>query len=723
MDLKEKIKEAICETVHDSIYTPLKPSDLMRFLEIDGQDAETAYYYAISELERDGLISFTKKGKIAAPELCGLVMGKYRGTSRGFGFVTPDTDVPGLNGDIFISKSKNGTAIDGDKVFVQIIKRRTAERAESAEGEILRVVERTRKSIMCTLEKRVRTFSTKRKKKSISLVYAYPDDTHLPLKVSIDPENDMGANDGDKVEVEIIRYPAPNEIAKGRIIRVFGASDSREANYMAILHERDIRTEFSLDAIEEAKLCESEPTVSDGRLDLRDKIIFTIDGADAKDLDDAISLEVTDNGYTLGVHIADVSHYVKEGSTLDTEAFERGTSIYFTDKVVPMLPKALSNGICSLNADVDRYALSALISLDKEGNILGCTPVESIINSKVRGVYSEVNDIIAHDKESEFYTKYEHVISTLSIMLELYRKLAKKSEDRGSLELESSEAKIILNDNGHPVDIIKRERGDAEKMIEQFMLSANEAIASWLHWQDMPCVYRIHEDPNPEKLQAFSAFAHNIGIDTAPLRAKQIYPSSLQKIMKDAKEKGLSSVVSNVMLRALAKAKYSSVNSGHFGLAIDMYCHFTSPIRRYPDLSVHRIIKNILHGKATGARLSELVRLAEDSAKMSSENELKALYAERDIEDLYKVVYMADHVGEEFDAVISSVNSFGMFAELENTCEGLIPIESLEGYYEYDEKNYRLSRGKKSYRLGQTVRVIIESADISLGKIEMSLAD
>ena len=721
--LKEQIKKEIIDLVEDEFYIPLKPSELMRFLELDDKESERAFYFALAELEHSGYVSFTKKGKVMLAELGGRLTGTFRGTSRGFGFFTPDENRAGIKGDIFIPSSKTGSAIDGDRVSVQVRSSKKRSDTENPEGEVVDIIERTHKSIMCTYEKRVRTFGARKKKTLPEFYFAYPDSTKLPFRVRISPHDDMGARDGDKVEVRLTQYPDAQNKAKGKIVRIFGNSDSREANYQAILYSHGIRTDFPDAVIAEAKKRESEELTVSGRRDLRDKIIFTIDGADAKDLDDAISLDVFEDKYLLGVHIADVSHYVKEGSALDAEAFLRGTSVYFTDKVVPMLPKELSNGICSLNGGVDRYALSAMVSLDRAGNILGCELVESVINSSVRGVYSEVNDILEKGENSSYNEKYSSVKSTLDNMIELYRVLEKKSAARGALELESSEAKIILDDKGHPIDIVKRERGESERMIEQFMLCANEAVATWLHWQSMPCVYRIHEDPNSEKIQSFSVFVHNLGIDVSPLRKKQLHSSSLQKIMSDAKEKELSSVVSNVMLRSLAKAKYSASNSGHFGLAIDLYCHFTSPIRRYPDLTVHRIVKTILHGKAEGAVLDHLIKFADESAKASSENELRALYAERDIEDLYKVVYMADKVGEEFDAVISSVNSFGMFAELENTCEGLIPIDSLEGYYDYDEKNFRLSRGKKSYRLGQSVRVVIESADISLGKIEMRLVD
>ncbi|MEE0970043.1 MAG: VacB/RNase II family 3'-5' exoribonuclease, partial [Clostridia bacterium] len=462
---------------------------------------------------------------------------------------------------------------------------------------------------------------------------------------------------------------------------------------------------------------------TDGRRDLRDMVIFTIDGADAKDLDDAISLQKTGDKYKLGVHIADVAEYVKEGSETDKCAMSRGTSVYFTDKVVPMLPKSLSNGSCSLFGGEDRYALSAFMTLSSDGEILETELCESIIRSRVRGVYSEVNDIFRNGSKSEFAEKYSEVIPSLAEMFELYKVLKKRSEGRGAVELDTEEAVILLDNKGIPTEIVPRERGDGERMIEQFMLCANEGVATFLTNLSLPCVYRIHESPSPEKLESFTAFAQGIGLDTRPLRGKKLYPSCFATVLEESRKKGLSAVLSNVMLRAMMKAKYSATASPHFGLAIDLYCHFTSPIRRYPDLSVHRIVKHMLNGEAVGERLTRLSSFAGESAARSSENELKALAAERDIDDLYKAIFMSDKVGEIFEGVISSVTSFGLFVQLPNTIEGLVPIDSLEGDFRFDEKHFVLSRGRLSYRLGQSVKVRITAADIPTRKISMAFDD
>ena len=461
-----------------------------------------------------------------------------------------------------------------------------------------------------------------------------------------------------------------------------------EANYTAILQENNIALSFSENALIEAKEKEKEPITSENRLDLRNEIIFTIDSYEAKDLDDAISVKKTENGYILGVHIADVSHYVTHASSLDKDAYERGTSVYFIDKVVPMLPKELSNIICSLNEGVDRLTLSAFMTLDNSGNIISTEIANSIINSKVKGIYSELNDIIEKEKDSEFYKKYENVYPTFKTMLELYGILKHKSEQKGAMELESDETKIILNEKGHPVDIIKRERGISERLIEQFMLCANEGVASFMYNAQIPCVYRVHDEPDREKINSFAIFARNLGIDVSPLKARNtITPSQLSLILKDSEEKGHLSIVSSVLLRSLMKARYSSLQKPHFGLNTEYYCHFTSPIRRYPDLSVHRILKSFLSGEITDKNIGAYEKFATLSSEMSSDNEVRAVRAERDIEELYKCIYMKDLVGEELDCVICSVNSFGFFAKTDKLCQGLVSIESLGGGFTYDREN------------------------------------
>lgn len=710
-ELKEKIKVFLNE--EDMSY---KPYELYEILCEEESNEYDIFYKSLDALEKEGELVYTKKGKIMAVKFSGVVKGTFRASARGFGFVTPDGAL-NKERDIFISRDNTFDAIEGDTVLVSLTKpRNRTTHGQSEEGKIVKIVSHTIKTLTGTL------LIARGRNKARPIFYIVPDNKKLNIDIIIEKFDLADADVGDKVEVEITKYPNGRNAGKGKIITVFGESDSLYANYNAVLHSHNIKTLFPKNVLEEAdKLAESDLFVSD-RLDLRGKTIFTIDGIDAKDLDDAISVEKTADGYVLGVHIADVSNYVTESSCLDEEAMARGTSVYFADKVVPMLPKALSNGICSLNAGVDRYTLSAFVSLDKNGNILDVDIKESIINSKIRGVYSELNDVIEKGSQSKYFEKYSSILdTTLPTMLELYEILSKKAAKRGALDIETSEAKIIVNEYNEPTDIIKTERGISEMLIEQFMLCANEGVANWLSWRDMPCVYRIHEEPDTEKIRSFDIFAHNLGINTTPLHSKKLHPTALRKVLGDAKEKNLDSILSKILLRSLMKAKYSSNCSSHFGLAIDKYCHFTSPIRRYPDLATHRIIKKVLKNEITDKNIGKYIAFASQAAINSSENEVKAQMAERDIEDLYKSVYMMNYIGETFKGVITSVTSFGFFVELDNTCEGLVPVSSLEGYYEFDERNYTLSNGFEKFSLGMEVEVVIEDVDIITRKTDMRL--
>lgn len=535
------------------------------------------------------------------------------------------------------------------------------------------------------------------------------------------PTGDVGAYEGELVEAVITRLPDRDGVCACRITRVYGAADSRRANYEQILVSSGIETEFSDEVTAAAEQSASRPLSAEGREDLRDTLILTIDGADAKDLDDAVSLEVTEDGYVLGVHIADVSHYVRGGDPIDREAMRRGTSVYFTDKVVPMLPRCLSNGVCSLNAGEDKYALSAHITLDRECRLKGVEFKKSIIRSSVRGVYSEVNDLFERGAESEFYAKYEQVYPMLLDMHELYKKREQIAYERGYVELESAEAQIILDADGEPVEIVRRERGDAERLIEQFMLLANEAAALYMSARHLPCVYRIHETPDEEKLENFLRLCHNHAIDTTALRHGDISAFSYSHILHQARERGIADIISDAMLRSFMKARYSEIRSQHFGLALDHYAHFTSPIRRYPDLSVHRILSVYLErGEEAAARYASFAR---ESAFKSSECELRALTAERAITDLYKTLYMKRREGEQFDARIISVQSFGFFCVLENTCEGFVPVSSLDGYYTYSEELGTLTSRRESFSVGEQVRIRVRYADVSRHKTEFEFIE
>ncbi|MBO5286855.1 MAG: ribonuclease R [Clostridia bacterium] len=706
------LKNAILDLLASSAYIPMSPTEMYEYLSKDLPDlAEEDFWRALFYLrDEEFSVAFTKKNKLVLSSALGYYKGIFSASPKGnFGFVITD------DGEYFIPPTLTFCAISGDTVVCKKFERSSKYYSKGNEAEVVAVIERGVREIIGTIA----SFNTLKGNNERLL----PDNTRIKYPIKIEKKHLNGAAAGQKVLCEIIYYPkSESDLIKCKVKEILGKSDSKEANYKAVLYENGITTVFPDKVLEEAEIVSKEEITTRGRLDLRDKTIFTIDSSEAKDLDDAISIETTDTGYILGVHIADVSHYVKQDSPLDKEALKRGTSVYFTDKVVPMLPKELSNGICSLNEGEDRYTLSALIHLDKDGNILFCELKKSVINSKIKGIYAELNDILERGEESEFYGKYAHVIEDFKKMYQLYGILKAKSESKGAMELESEETEILLDDDGHPIEIVKRERGETERLIEQFMLCANEAVATYLYNSGLPCVFRVHDEPDMEKINAFSLFARNLGIDVSPLRTKHtIKPSQLSRVLEDAREKGHLAIVSSVLLRSLMKAKYSSLQKPHFGLSTELYCHFTSPIRRYPDLTVHRIINALLNGEINEKTVELYERLANTSALMSSENEVKAIHAERDIDDLYKCIYMNDRIGQTYDAVISSVTAFGFFAKTENLCEGLVPIESLGNGFHFDKDNFTLSRGKTAYRLGQSVKIQVYDVDISARAITFSL--
>ena len=631
--------------------------------------------------------------------------GIFSGTKNGYGFVALESE----ERDVFIPREKTCGAIDGDRVALRY---HTFESAgvTRTEGTVTRIVEEVRHTVIGTLCEE----ESRHGRKRFVRFFVDPDDTKLSLLLYVDSPGD--ARLGDKVEVLLPPRRAGVDALVGTLLRTFGPAASREANYAAILSDCGIPTDFSREALAEAEEVARLPLEEAGRTRRTDEIIFTIDGAGAKDLDDAVSLTRSPKGnWLLGVHIADVSTYVRPRTSLDAAAMERGTSVYFTDKVVPMLPPALSNGACSLNAGEEKYALSCLMELDATGGFLSTRIERSIIRSRVRGVYSEVNDLFAQGEQSPFFEKYREVYPTLCEMHRLYLILAEKSRKRGALELDQTEAEILLDEQGEPVDIRPRTRGDAEKLIEQFMLAANEAVATLLSEKGLPCVYRVHEAPRPEKLAEFVTFAQNLGLHVSSLTGDREPDSAAFAALLDAaREKGLGEALSYPMLRTMAKAHYSEVCHPHFGLGIEKYCHFTSPIRRLSDLATHRAIEAVLLDGEAPQKYHSYVRRA---ALAASETELRALNAERRIEALYKTIYLAKHLGEVYPASVTSVTRFGVFAALPNTCEGLIPLTALSGVWEFDEGNLMLrSSSGDTLRLGDRITVSVEEADIPRGK-------
>ena len=675
-------------------------SELKRLVESVGVSYEGARFADVFEPggKREG------KAHVAGREE--RIIGLFSGSRRGFGFVVREGER-----DVFIPEDKTSGAIDGDTVeaVFHTFKNRFGE--EKTEGKITKIIEIGKRNIVGTLRKVRRGFG----KKSTFVYIIEPK--NMKMAENIEVMDTLDAYDGDMVEARLSRH---GRYVTASVIKCLGPSENFGANYMAALAESGIEVDFSPEALTLANRVSAAAVTTEGRRDLRDEIIFTIDGAGAKDLDDAISLKRVKGGYKLGVHIADVSYYVAEKSALERAAMARATSVYFIDKVVPMLPEALSNGACSLNAGEDKYAISAIIKLDGEGNILSCEIVPSVIRSCVRGVYSEVNELFLGTAGEEIKEKYNRVTPILMKMRELYLKLSEKSKKRGAIELETAEAYIRLDEDGMPTEIVKAQRGEGEKLIEQFMLTANEAVATKLTELSVPCVYRIHESPPEDKLDNLLIYLSNLGFNVTGIRtAGGVNVHALGKVIEQSFERGIERQTSYAILRAMSKAKYSEHHSAHFGLSIPLYCHFTSPIRRLSDLATHRIIRRVLfEGKAAGAYSA----YARRAAAAASDGELRALTAERKIEDMYKALYLSLRVGERFSATVSSVTAFGMFCELENTCEGLIPINDLGAEFFFDEKNLSLRSHNKVYRLGDSVDIVVEECDVNEGKVRFSLA-
>ena len=632
--------------------------------------------------------------------------GVFSGSKSGFGFVTVEES----ERDIFIPEDRTMGAIHGDLVEIIYHTYRTRDGETKTEGRVTKIVEYGITTIVGTLIHESAYMRGKRRMPE--KYYILPDDTRVDIRPTVsDP---AGAVDGDKVAATLVR----NYFPEAKITAVLGNTFSMGANYQAVLIESGMPLEFSPEELAEAERVAAEPLSDEGRVRFDGLTVMTIDGATAKDLDDAVSLVRRGDGWRLYVHIADVSHYVREKTALDRAVMSRGTSVYFTDKVVPMLPPVLSNGACSLNAGEEKYTLTAIIDLDKNGEILKTKVVPAIINSKVRGVYSEVNSILEKTADSATRVKYKSVLPLIERMHELYTILYKKAEKRGYLEMEVAEAEILLDTEGNPIAIEKRERGDAEKMIEQFMLTANEGVARLLSDSGIPCVYRVHEEPPPEKFSDFLTFVHNMGFDTSYISRDKATPADLSVLLGEAEKKGLATPISYSLLRSMSKAKYSDVRSRHFGLSLDYYCHFTSPIRRLSDLATHRIIHRVL---IEGKRAEAYKSYAKRAAVAATDAELRALGAERRIEGLYKTLYMSQYLDCEFDAVVSSITSFGMFAELDNTCEGLIPMSEMPGLFTFDEKNITMRSGRHVYRLGDRIRIRVEEADMIRGKLRFAL--
>ena len=696
---KQKIYGLIC----DDLYVPMKIKEIAILLDIP--KSERAELEAILEaLVGEGKVEVSKKGKYSKAS-ARLMTGIFESNARGFGFVRMEDGE-----DIFIGKDDRGGAIHHDKVQVKIT---AAPDGRRNEGTIVKVLEHGKTTIVGTYEAS-KTFG-----------FVVPDNARFTQDIFVPQEHSMGAVAGHKVLVEITEFGGNGKKPEGKIVEILGHINDPGTDILAIAKDYELPMEFSEKVLNQAMRVAKPVSEADmaGRLDLRGWQMVTIDGEDAKDLDDAVSLVMEGENYRLGVHIADVTNYVQEHSALDVEALERGTSVYLVDRVIPMLPHTLSNGICSLNAGEDRLALSCIMLISPKGEVIDHQIAETVINVDERMSYTSVNKILAlHDEEET--KKYETFVPMFRQMEKLAAILRKKRMKRGSIDFDFPETKVILNEKGWPVEIKPYERNVATRLIEDFMLIANETVAEDNFWQELPFVYRTHENPDPDKIKKLCAFIQNFGYNLH-LSGEELHPKELQKLLDKIEGSPEEALLSRLTLRSMKQAKYTVDCTGHFGLAAKYYCHFTSPIRRYPDLQIHRIIKDRLRNRMTEKRKEHYEKILPEVAKQSSERERRAEEAERETIKLKKAQLMSEHIGETFTGVISSVTGWGMYVELPNTVEGMVHITSLtDDYYRFVEETYELvgEATGKQYKLGQTVDIVVQSVDELMRTIDFVLA-
>ena len=637
--------------------------------------------------------------------------GIYRRNAKGFGFVK----VENMEDEIYISKDKSKNALNEDKVLIEIIEEKSENK--KAEGRIVEILGRQKDTIVGIFQK------------SKNFGFVVPDNKNFGTDIFISKKDCGKARNNHKVLVKITKYPKKGKNAEGKIIEILGGVNEAGVDMLSLIKEYDLPYVFPKAVVNEAKSKGNKINEKDikNRKDLRNDIVFTIDGQDAKDLDDAVSVKKLENGnYKLDVHIADVSYYVRENSLLDKEAQIRGTSIYMLGRVIPMLPRELSNGICSLNEGEDRYTLSCTMEINSKGNVVSSDVYKAVINVTKRMNYHDVQAIL-DDSNKEITKKYKDYISNFKLMEELAKILKNKRAEQGYLNLEIPESKIDLDINGRVTNISKYETSFANEIIEQFMLKANETIAEKFFWLDAPFIYRVHEEPDIDKVKELNKFLYNFGLKVKIVNEK-VYPTEFAKILEEVKQKDEEKVVSNLILRTLKVARYESENQGHFGIASKYYCHFTSPIRRYPDLFIHRIISNYLENKynVSDEFKNEYKAKAEQRATSSSDREKIATKVERESEDIKKAEYMENKVGEEYEGIVSSITQFGMFVELDNTVEGLIRFEHLGNeYFIYDENRKILigEKSKKTYKIGDKVKIRGISASKLLRQIDFEIIE
>ncbi|MBO5454262.1 MAG: ribonuclease R [Clostridia bacterium] len=696
-------KQLLDDFIHDKEYVPMKYKDIAAILGVPG-DEMIIFGELLDELVYDGRIIKERDGKYVPVETEAFVAGKFMKNRKGFGFVRSDEN---CSDDIFISAENSAYAMNNDRVLVKILK---PAGTSLAEGKIVKITSRKNTHIVGTIYV------------NRNVVFLIPDDENLGSDIFISNSKSKKYKSGMKAVAQIVRWPQPNKCAAGIITEILGFSGDKGVDVMSVIRNYGIRDTFSDSVTAQAKSKAASPVSLKKRKDLRNLLTITIDGADAKDLDDAVSLEKLKDMWRLGVHIADVSEYVTEGSILDKEAYKRGTSVYFADRVVPMLPEALSNGACSLNPDEEKLALSVFMEIDKNGNVNSYDICESVIKSDYRMTYNDVTAILEGD--NTLCKQSSKIVSMLTDMKELALILNKKRLKRGSIEFDFPEAKAILDENGKAIDIVLREMSISNSIIEEFMLVCNETVAEHGFWGELPFMYRVHETPDENKINNLRKMLGLLGYSIK--NAKEIHSSQFNSIIEQSKGKAEEKVLSTLMLRSLMKARYSPECLGHWGLGAKYYCHFTSPIRRYPDLVVHRILKLQLHGKLNEKELYRLSEFVESASIQSSECEIIAQDAERDIMDIKKAEYACEHIGEENEGVISSVTSYGMFVEYPNTVEGLVRYADIEyDYFEFDSDTLSAigNRTGTVFRVGDKVKTVITGAYPECGKIDMMIVD
>lgn len=701
--------------MRETAYKPMTYQELEEHFQITDAAEFKEFLKLLNRLEQSGQIILTRTNRYGVPERMDLVRGRLQAHAKGFAFLIPeDREHP----DVYVHANDLKSAMNGDTVLVRVSSKSAG--GGKLEGEVVRIVNRAVTQVVGVFQHN-ETYG-----------FVIPDDKRINRDIFIAQENFGGAVNGEKVVARIINYPEGRSAAEGEVIEILGHKDDPGVDILSIIRKHQLPEAFPDDVMAEAQaapdVIAEEEIAKQGRRDLRNKVIVTIDGEDAKDLDDAVHVERLPNGnIQLGVHIADVGYYVRESSKLDQEAYNRGCSVYLVDRVIPMLPHRLSNGICSLNPKVDRFTLSCEMEFDEQMKVVKHDIFTSVIKTTERMTYTNVRKILQKE-DPEVTERYSHLGDTFELMRELALKLRSNRMRRGAVDFDFEESKVIVDENGKAIDIVKRERSIAEQIIEEFMLAANETVAEHFHWLKVPFIYRIHEDPDQEKLMNFMAFVANFGYAVKGGKGNKVHPRALQTLLEDIQGTKEQTVISTMMLRSMKQAKYDAESTGHFGLAAEFYTHFTSPIRRYPDLVIHRVIREVIeHGGALPeARQEYLASRMQEIAQQSSERERVAVDAERDTEQLKKAEFMLDKVGEEFPGIISSVTSFGMFIELENTVEGLIRLSAMtDDYYHFHEQHMALigERTSKIYRIGDEVKIRVARVNMDDHTIDFEMVD